>query len=139
MRHSLEARTPMLDYRLAEFAATLPVRLKVDLDSVREKFICSNAFLKFNVLDQETAYRRKQPFTIPLADWLAASGSLPDFLRDILYGDIIHRQGMLNPDYARLLAGRVSARGIGPETLVSAADRVFSIIIFTLWYQEFFS
>ena len=125
--------------RLAEFAATLPVRLKTDLDSVREKFLCSKSYLKFNVLDKETAYRRKQPFTIPLADWLAASESLPDFLQDIFFGDVIHRQGILDPDYARSLAGKVSARGIGPETLVSVADQVFSIIIFTLWYQEFFT
>ncbi|MDA3835459.1 MAG: asparagine synthase-related protein, partial [Spirochaetales bacterium] len=139
MRHSLEARTPLLDYRLAEFAATLPVHLKVNLDSVREKFICSEAYLKYNVLDSGTAHRRKQPFTNPMADWLAVPRSLPDFLQDILFGDVIRRQGMLDPDYARSLVGKVSARGIGPATLVSAADQVFSIIIFTLWYQEFFS
>ncbi len=139
MRHSLEARTPLLDYRLAEFAATLPVNLKVNLESVREKFICSHSYLKYNILDNVSAYRRKQPFTIPMADWLADPESLPDFLQEILLGDVIHRQGILNPEYARSLVGQISTRGIGPETLVSVADQVFSIIIFTLWYQEFFS
>lgn len=139
MRHSLEARTPLLDYRLAEFAATLPVHLKVNLDAVREKFVCSEAYLKYHVLDAETARRRKQPFTIPMADWLAAPRTLPDFLQEILFGNVIRRQGILDPDYARSLVGKVSTRGIGPATLVSAADQVFSIIIFTLWYQEFFS
>ncbi len=139
MRHSLEARTPLLDYRLAEFAATLPVRLKVDLESVREKYICSYSYLKYNILDHETAYRRKQPFTIPMADWLARPDTLPDFLQDILLGDVIRRQGILDPKYARTLVGKITTRGIGPETLVSVADQVFAIIIFTLWYQEFFS
>ena len=32
----------------------------------------------------------------------------------------------------------VSTHGIGPQTLVSSADRVFSIIVFTLWYEAFF-
>jgi asparagine synthase (glutamine-hydrolysing) len=139
MRHSLEARTPFLDYRLAEFAATLPVNLKVNLDAVREKFICSHSFLKFKLLDNKAAHRRKQPFTIPLADWLSDPGSLPVFLQEILLGDVIRRQGILNPEYVRSLVGKISTRGIGPETLVSVADQVFSIIIFTLWYQEFFS
>jgi asparagine synthase (glutamine-hydrolysing) len=139
MGHSLEARTPFLDYRLCEFAATLPVHLKVNTEAIREKFICSSAYVKFNILDRETAFRRKQPFTIPLADWLSAPRTLPDFLKDILFGDVIRRQGVLDPDYVRLLAGQVSARGIGPETLVSAADQVFAIIIFTLWHEAFFS
>ena len=139
MRHSLEARTPFLDYRLAEFAATLPVNLKVNLDSVREKFICSHSFLKFKLLNNKAALRRKQPFTIPLADWLSAPDTLPDFLQEILLGDVIRRQGILNPEYVRSLVGKITTLGIGPETLVSVADQVFSIIIFTLWYQEFFS
>lgn len=139
MRHSLEARTPFLDYRLAEFAATLPVNLKVNIDSVREKFICSHSFLKFKLLNNKAAFRRKQPFTIPLADWLSSPGTLPDFLQEILLGDVIRQQGILNPEYVRTLVGKITTHGIGPETLVSVADQVFSIIIFTLWYQEFFS
>lgn len=139
MRHSLEARTPLLDYRLAEFAATLPVNLKVNLDSVREKFICSHSYLKYGILDSNAAFRRKQPFTIPLADWLSAPDTLPGFLQDILLGDEIRRQGVLNPMYVRALVGKITTRGIGPETMVSVADQVFAIIIFTLWYQEFFS
>ncbi len=67
MRHSLETRTPFLDYRLAEFAATLPVCFKVNLDEDREKFICSHAYTVYDVLDHETAFRKKLPFTIPLA------------------------------------------------------------------------
>jgi len=139
MRHSLEARTPLLDYRLAEFAATLPVRLKVDLESVREKFICSHSYLKYDILDSKAAYRRKQPFTIPMADWLADPRALPDFLQEILFGDIIRQQGVLDPHFAHSLSEKITTRDVGPETLVSVADQVFSIIIFTLWYQEFFS
>ena len=52
MRHSLEARTPFLDYRLAEFAATLPVKFKVNTDAIREKFICGRTYAKFDILDQ---------------------------------------------------------------------------------------
>ncbi len=36
------------------------------------------------------------------------------------------------------LSETVSAAGVGPETLVSGADRMFAAIVFTLWYEEFF-
>ncbi len=137
MRHSLETRTPFLDYRLAEFSAGLPIQYKVNLAQGREKYICSYAYNKFSVLDKGTAFRKKQPFTIPLADWLADPSGLPDFLQEILFGDVIKNHGILNHDMIKTLAGNVSTEGVGPQTLVSEADRVFSIIVFTLWYDAF--
>jgi asparagine synthase (glutamine-hydrolysing) len=74
-----------------------------------------------------------------MADWLSDPGTLPDFLQDILLGDMIRQHGVINPAYAKALVKKVTTDGIGPETLVSAADQVFAIIIFTLWYQAFFS
>jgi asparagine synthase (glutamine-hydrolysing) len=138
MRHSLETRTPFLDYRLAEFAASLPVDFKVNLEAGREKFICSHAYAKYNVLDNRTAFRKKQPFTIPLADWLAEPASLPDFMQEIMLGDVVKKHGVLDHDFVKKQVGKVSAAGIGPQTLVSEADRVFAVIIFTMWYNEFF-
>ena len=138
MRHSLETRTPFLDYRLAEFAATLPPGFKVNLGLGQEKMICRHAFTKYSVLDRETGYREKQPFTVPLADWLSDPSTLPGFMKEIVLGDVVEKQGILSGNMVRELAGRVSAEGVGPETLVSAADRVFAVIVFTLWYEEFF-
>lgn len=137
MRHSLETRTPFLDYRLAEFAATLPVHFKVNLEEGREKFICSHAYDRYSVLDQETALRKKLPFTIPLADWLSNPSSLPDFLQEIMLGDVIQKQGIFDEDIVKEYVKKISADGIGPQTLVSEADKVFAIIVFTLWYNAF--
>ena len=138
MSHSLEARTPFLDYRLAEFAASLPIEFKVNLLLDREKYICSYAYMKYGVLDKLTAHRKKQPFTIPLADWLSNSETLPEILQEILISDMIRQHGIINPDIAKKLLNEVNVNGIGPETLVSKADQVFSLIIFSLWYQSFF-
>lgn len=137
MRHSLETRTPFLDYRLAEFAAGLPVGLKVDLREKRGKAVCAYAFAKYSVLDRRTAFREKLPFTIPLAEWLAKPSRLPDFLQEILFGNMIREQGILNHEVIRRHVDRISAEGVGPQTLVSDADRVFAAIIFTLWYDIF--
>ena len=137
MRHSLEARTPFLDYRLAEFAAKLPVDFKINIDLEQEKAICRNTFINKGVLDKATASRKKQPFTIPLANWLSEPEHLPGFLKDILSGNMLKQQGILNPEMVIRMADNVSSKGIGPSTLVSEADRLFAICVFTLWYKEF--
>lgn len=137
MSHSLEARTPFLDYRLAEFAARLPVEFKVDLDSNHDKFICRNAFYKKGILDYKSAFRVKQPFTIPLANWLSKPKDLPECFQEVLLGNMIAQQGILNPDFVKNLTPQVSAKGVIPATLVSDADRIFAICIFTLWYNIF--
>lgn len=139
MRHSLETRTPFLDFRLAEFAATLPVHFKANIKSHREKYICGNSFSRYGVLDNETAFRKKQPFTIPLADWLSDPSVLPDDIKEIMFGSTIKKQGVLDYNIFKEHIELISSEGVGPQTLVSEADRVFSIIIFCLWYDLFFS
>ena len=139
MRHSLETRTPFLDYRLAEFAATLPVHFKANLKHNREKYICSSSFSKYSVLDGNTAFRKKQPFTIPLADWLSTPSVLPECIKEVMYGDMVKRQGILNAEVLKKHINMISKENVGPQTLVSEADRVFAIIIFCLWYDLFFS
>ncbi len=139
MRHSLETRTPFLDYRLAEFAAALPVCLKVDAGLDMEKVICRSVFARYGLLDRQTAFRKKQPFTIPLADWLSRPEQLPEWMQDIMLGDVVRDQGIVNPEFFKDRAGRVSSGGVGPNTLVSEADRVFSVIMFTVWYDRFIS
>lgn len=137
MRHSLETRTPFLDYRLAELAARLPIDMKVNLALDREKLICAYAFVKYGLLDARTAFRKKQPFTFPMADWLADAPSLPEPIREIVLGDEVKRQNVIDPDFVRQIAGNVTAADVGPQTLVSQADRLFSIIVFTLWHRAF--
>lgn len=138
MRHSLEARTPFLDYRLAEFAASLPVDLKVRPLLSLDKYICRKAFTDSGILPGDTALRPKKPFTMPMAQWFENPSTLPEELRDIALGREVDAQGILDGDMVRELAGKVSGRGVGPETLVSNGDRFFAPLVFTLWYRECF-
>lgn len=137
MRHSLETRTPLLDYRLAEFAARLPLSMKLNLAMNREKFICSYSMVKYGLVDAKTAFRKKQPFTFPMADWFSEPSSLPEPVKEVMYGDMVKQHNIIDPEFVKNLAGRVTSSGVGPQTLVSEADRLFSIIVFTLWYEEF--
>jgi len=66
MANSLEVRAPILDYKLIEFAATLPSSLKYNKGE--KKYILKEAFKEF--LPDDILYRKKMGFEIPLADWL---------------------------------------------------------------------
>ena len=137
MRHSLETRTPYLDYRLAEFASGLPVHMKVNLAERMGKYICRRSLLNHRVVDPITAFREKKPFTIPMAAWLLQRDNLPDYVREIFQGGEIERTGILDPDMIKQMWNSVSADGIGPDTLVSGADRIFAVLTFSLWMKEF--
>lgn len=66
MANSLEVRAPILDYKLIEFAATLPSRLKYNKGE--KKYLLKEAFKQD--LPDEILYRKKMGFSVPLAEWL---------------------------------------------------------------------
>ena len=66
MAVSLEAREPLLDHRLVEFAATLPERMRVRRG--QGKWLMKKAMRRY--LPDEILYRPKQGFVTPIAEWL---------------------------------------------------------------------
>ena len=65
MSVSLEAREPLLDHRLIEFAATLPEGLRMKRG--QGKWLMKKAMRRY--LPDEILYRQKQGFVTPIADW----------------------------------------------------------------------
>ena len=66
MAVSLEAREPLLDHRLIEFAATLPERMRVR--GGQGKWLMKKAMRRY--LPDDILYRPKQGFVTPIAQWL---------------------------------------------------------------------
>jgi asparagine synthase (glutamine-hydrolysing) len=66
MANSLEVRAPILDYRVMEYAASIPSNLK--LKQSEKKHILKEAFKP--LLTDEILYRKKMGFSVPLAEWL---------------------------------------------------------------------
>jgi asparagine synthase (glutamine-hydrolysing) len=66
MAHSLEVRSPLLDYRIIEFAARLPASLKIK--GSKGKLILRKAADRR--LPSDILYRPKRGFSIPAAQWL---------------------------------------------------------------------
>jgi asparagine synthase (glutamine-hydrolysing) len=65
MAVSLEAREPLLDHRLVEFAARLPVRLR--LRGGTGKWLMKRALA--SRLPHDILHRRKMGFVTPISDW----------------------------------------------------------------------
>lgn len=66
MAHSLETRAPLLDYRVVEYAASLPSALK--LHRGEKKYLLKKSFE--GMLPDDVLYRQKMGFSVPLAHWL---------------------------------------------------------------------
>ncbi|ABI46358.1 asparagine synthase (glutamine-hydrolyzing) [Synechococcus sp. CC9311] len=78
MAHSLEVRSPFLDYRLVEYAFSLPGKMK--LKGTETKYIYKMAVEE--LLGETLTWRKKQMFTVPVGDWFR--GHLADFCSRIL-------------------------------------------------------
>lgn len=66
MRHTLEARAPLLDSRLVEFGLNLPNRFKINRG--HGKFLLKKVGEKF--LPKSSVWRPKHGFTLPINLWL---------------------------------------------------------------------
>jgi len=96
MANSLEVRSPFLDYRMVEFAFTVPGHMK--LAGGETKAIYKTAVR--TLLGDELTYRRKQMFTVPIGEWFR--DALAEYCREIL------------------LDGRLAARGLFDIATVEA-------------------
>jgi asparagine synthase (glutamine-hydrolysing) len=65
MAHSLEMRSPFLDYHLVEFAARLPWRMK--LRGRETKSLLREVAARY--LPRENAHKKKHGFTVPISLW----------------------------------------------------------------------
>lgn len=66
MANSLETRAPLLDYRVVEYAASIPAALK--LRGKEGKSVLKSSFRQ--LLPEDILYRKKMGFSVPLAQWL---------------------------------------------------------------------
>jgi asparagine synthase (glutamine-hydrolysing) len=104
MAHSIEARPPLLDHKLVEFAARIPARLK--LRDGATKYLLKRAMR--GLLPDDIIDRRKQGFAVPLAQWFR--GELSGFARDLLFSQRSRERGLFNAAYIERLL-RLHERG----------------------------
>ena len=92
---SLEARTPLLDHRVVEFAWSLPHAFKVQGRS--GKRILRDVLAKY--IPRELFERPKVGFGVPIGDWLR--GPLRDWAENLINEARLKREGFFNPQPIR--------------------------------------
>jgi asparagine synthase (glutamine-hydrolysing) len=123
MANSLEARVPLLDHKLVEFAATLPPKLK--LNGLVQKYLLKQVGRRY--LPTEIIDRKKEGFPIPISSWFRHE--MKPFVRDMLAPETIMRRGLFNPSYVQRLIEQHESRFADHGALL------WGLISLEIWYR----
>jgi len=127
MAHSLEARVPLLDHKLVEFAATVPPELQ--LRGLRKKYLLKRAMA--HRLPGQILNRKKGGFNVPVPAWLRHD--LSDYVRDVLSEKRLREQGFFNPAYVQQMVRDHR------DLKADYSRNVWGLLIFALWHEKFAS
>jgi asparagine synthase (glutamine-hydrolysing) len=123
MAPSVEARVPLLDHRIVEFAVNLAPRLK--LNRGQRKVALRRAMRPY--LPDIVLNKPKQGFSIPLKHWL--SGPLQPLMRDLLAPDSVRRRGYFQPEtVSAWMQEHVDSRR-------NHSHRLWALMVFELWHR----
>jgi asparagine synthase (glutamine-hydrolysing) len=125
MARSLEARSPFLDHRLAEFVATLPVSLKMRGRTL--KYILRRVAAPY--LPESILKRPKQGFMFPLGYWM--KGPLLPVLQHLLSSSTLVEEGIFRREPIEKLV---------EEHVAHRADhhvRLWMILNVEIWYRMY--
>jgi asparagine synthase (glutamine-hydrolysing) len=122
---SLEARTPLLDHRVVEFAWSLPHEFKVQGRS--GKRILRDVLAKY--VPRELFERPKVGFGIPIGDWLR--GSLREWAEELIDERRLQREGFFYPQpirqkWSEHLSGRTDWSYL-----------LWDVLMFQTWLAEY--
>ena len=124
MSTSLEGREPLLDHRIAEFAAQLPSDFKIT--GIQRKHILKDVthrYVPARLLD-----RPKKGFSIPFAAWLR--GDLKKLLVRYLSEERIRKQEIFAPKPIREIVRRFESGD--PKTDVG----VWHLLMYQMWHER---
>jgi asparagine synthase (glutamine-hydrolysing) len=126
MAHSVEIRSPFLDYRLVEFAATIPGNMKIRNGNVKD-------ILKKTVeplIPHGITNRPKEGFVLPIFDWMVEK--LKDYSIDVLSEKGLKKHQLLNTKVVKnILDDYYSGNK-------SVAGKVWNLMMFQVWWERYF-
>ncbi len=124
MAVSIEARVPLLDYHIVEFALNLPAPMK--LHGARTKSILRQAVK--NVVPQLVLEKPKEGFSIPMKHWLCTS--LKPMMLDLLSKAALQKHGYFDHQVvAQWIQEHLDGR-------VNHSHRLWTLMVFEIWHHN---
>lgn len=126
MAHSLEARSPLIDYKVVEYAASLPRDMK--LRGKNLKYLLKRVARRY--LPDELIDRKKQGFAFPIAHWMRTD--LRSFLENLFEESRFVELGLFEKDVVQALL---------QEHLQGKCDhnyRLWILLNLEIWYRMYF-
>ena len=124
MAASIESRVPFLDHKLVEFAARLPVNMK--LRGLTTKHILRRAMR--DQLPEEILTRKKMGFPVPIGAWLR--GKFSHVVDEYVLNERAQERGIFNPVFVRHLVARHAAGE-------NHSERLWALVNFEIWQRRF--
>lgn len=125
MAVSLEARSPFLDHKVIEFAASLPEKYK--LRGLTTKYLLKRVLEK--LLPAENLNRRKMGFGVPIGHWLRAE--MQSFLRETLLSEKSLGRNLFKPEVVKRLIEQHTRGGR------DHAPKLWTLLMLELWFERF--
>ncbi len=125
MANSLEGRSPFLDYKMMEFAASIPSNMKIK--GAKLKYILKKALA--GVLPKEILSREKMGFGVPLDKWFRAD--LKDYAYQILLSQQCLKRGYFKKEGIRQILDEHI------EGKINNGSRIWSLLNLELWHRIF--
>ena len=124
MAVSLETRIPFLDHRVFEFAATLPLSMKIRDNE--GKWLLRQ--LLYRHVPKALVERPKMGFGVPIDDWLR--GPLKDWAEALIEPQRLKKEGYFHP---RLIQEKWLRHQSGRH---NESHRLWSVLMFQAWLES---
>lgn len=125
MAYSVEVRSPFLDYRIVEYARTLPVKFRYD-NGLKKKIIRD---ILSEYIPEEIFNQPKRGFAVPISEWL--KNELKQDVLEKLNDDFLQKVPNLDVEKFKLKMKHYF------EGKYNYSHIVWRLYVLSLWYDEF--
>ena len=125
MAVSIENRAPFLDYRMIEYAFSMPGELKLHKNET--KYIYKKAVK--DLIGSNLAYRKKQMFTVPIGEWLKSD--LKPLVNELLFSKTTENRNLFNYSHIKDMYDKHCSNE------KNYTREIRALMALEIWFREF--